>query len=259
MDSQQLKELSTVLYYADRWKFRIPPISSRRSSLSEKEGYEIQRHLISRYGAPEEVRAGYKMGGISYGLPPGAFGPHYGILLKEKVFSSGVRLDCSAYLEPGLEAETAVLLGMDLPAGSTAEEAEKAVKDLFPAFELVESRQQRTGKTMPDSLADNASFGACILGEPVPAARIGGKRIAVSVRRNGEEISLSAGNVSISELAEALLWLAAKAEESGSRLKAGDLILAGALTRPLVPLVPGVTVCACFDGLGEVMAEGGMP
>ena len=259
MDCQQTEELSTVLYYADRWKFRIPPLSSRLSSLSEEEGYEIQRRLVSRYGSPEKVHAGYKMGGISYGLPPGAFGPHYGILLKEKIFSSGICLDCDAFLEPGLEAETAVLLGRDLPAGSTPQEAKQAIQALYPAFELVESRQQRAGKTMPDSLADNASFGACILGEPVPASRIGEKKISVSVRKNGEEISLSAGNVSISELAEALLWLAAKAEESGSRLQAGNLILAGALTRPLVPLAPGAVVCACFDGLGEVKAEGGAP
>ena len=40
--------------------------------------------------------------------------------------------------------------------------------------------------------------------------------------------------------------------------KLGDLILTGALTRPLVPLEPGVIVSACFNELGEVTAEGGV-
>lgn len=259
MREEEKDGLATVLYYADKLKFQIPPLSGRWPELCEDDGYEIQERLTRKFLAEGRVMAGRKIGGISYlKTAGGGFGPHSGILWKDRILPEGSVLPCGAYLSPGVEAEVAITVSRDLAVGPvTAELAEAAIGQLLPAWEIVESRVIRQGKTLPDSLADNAAYGGCVLGPAREAEAFRGQKIGISLYKNGAPLAVSTGTVDLGQLAASLAWLANHLIRRGGGIRKGECILTGALTKPLLPLERGDTLSARFEGLGEATITGG--
>lgn len=253
MDKQSKEELSTVLYYADRMKYRIPPIGSIFADYTEQDGYDIQELLIERYRRNGYTLSGLKAGGIGYcSSAKGGFPPHYGEILTHKIIPSGSVISISDYLSPGVEAEISVTLKENVTCGPvTAEDILPLIGSVFPSWELVESREERKGKTMKDSLADNAAFGACIPGEPATAIPGYDIPIGVKVYTDGSETDILCGSATLRQIAEAVAWLANARLRRGKGIPAGEIIMAGAMTKPLIFLEPGKKYTASFDIIGE--------
>ncbi|MFE7415430.1 fumarylacetoacetate hydrolase family protein, partial [Streptomyces laurentii] len=68
---------------------------------------------------------------------------------------------------------------------------------------------------------------------------------------DGETVSTGSGAACLGDPVAAVVWLARQARELGEPLRAGQVILSGALG-PMRPVTPGTAVHATVTGLGSV-------
>jgi len=129
----------------------------------------------------------------------------------------------------------------------------------------VDSRVAGWDISIVDTVADNASSGLFTLGpERVPPGgldlascqmRLWRSRHLPGERSPGppEEVSAGSGEACLGHPAAAVAWLAATARLYGQPLRAGEIVLSGALG-PMVPVAAGDRFTADIGGLGRVSA-----
>ncbi len=144
------------------------------------------------------------------------------------------------------------MLGRDLPDPQTTPEmVAEAVATVHAAIEIVDSRIADWKITFADTVADNGSSAFFVLGRaglPLLGLDLEGAAMAMTV--NGEAASTGVGAAALGNPLNAAAWLARTLAGRGEPLKAGDILLAGALG-PMVALNPGDHVRADVGGLGD--------
>lgn len=177
--------------------------------------------------------------------------PDFGALFDDMRVDDGGRLDPARCIQPKAEAEIAFLLVADLPnADTTPEDVAAAVASVHAAIEIVDSRIADWKITFADTVADNGSSAYFVLAEHgLPLAGLDLEGAAMEMRINGEVVSTGIGSAALGNPLNAAAWLARTLATRGDPLKAGDVLLAGALG-PMVALTPGDVVCAEVAGIG---------
>ncbi len=126
---------------------------------------------------------------------------------------------------------------------------------VLPAIEVVDSRVAGWRIRLVDTVADNASSGLVVLGGRLRAVdELDLRLVGVVVSRNGEVIDTGAGAAALGNPARCVAWLANKLASFGAGLRAGDVVLPGAVHR-MVDVVPGDVFRAEFAYLGAVTAR----
>lgn len=178
--------------------------------------------------------------------------PDFGVLFDDMAVTDGGTLDSARAIQPKAEAEIAFVLGKDLPdPDTTPEMVASAVASVHAAIEIVDSRIADWKISFADTVADNGSSAFFVLakeGKPLPGLDIFTCGMVMEI--NGEIVSLGAGAAALGHPLYAAAWLAQTLARRGEPLKAGDILLAGALG-PMVALNPGDHVRAIVGGLGE--------
>jgi 2-keto-4-pentenoate hydratase len=129
-----------------------------------------------------------------------------------------------------------------------------AIDCALPAIEVVGSRIADWDIQIVDTIADNASAGVFVLGTtPRRLGDFDPRLCGMVLERGGEPVSTGAGAACLGNPLTAVLWLARKMVEVGRPLRAGDIVLSGALG-PLVPVAPGEVVELRISGVGSVRA-----
>ncbi len=220
--------------------------------------YRIQERFNAARVSPEITVVGRKIGATSQAVQQqlGVDQPDFGVLFSDMAYSDGDVIPIDRLLQPRAEAEIAFVLGADLAEGPLdIAQCRAAVAEAVAALEIVDSRITDWNISFADTVADNASSGLYVLGterrtlddfEPVD--------VAMSMRIDGEEVSTGNGAACLGDPLNALSWLAQQARTFGEPLRAGQVILSGALG-PMRPLHPGATVTAAISGLGTVTAS----
>lgn len=251
--TQDLSSLAKMLRLARTERVACEPLTKLFPELSTGQAYAIQQENLD---AQELPRIGSKIGLTSRAVQRqlGVSAPDFGGLLSNMLVPLGEVIDTSALMQPRAEAEIAFVLGQDLDhlEHVTVPDIIRATAYLLPAIEIIDSRIADWKITYQDTIADNASSGLFVLGQdPVALDRVPLERCGMALRKNGSLVSTGAGAASMGHPLTAMAWLANTLAHMNQPLKAGQIILSGALG-PVTPVVAGDALQADIAHLGQL-------
>lgn len=232
----------------------IPPLREFLDPTDAFGAYSVQAINTRRWQLDGRRIVGRKAGLTSKVVQSqlGVEQPDFGVLFADMEVADGGSLDPAKCLQPKAEAEIAFVLGADLPSPSTtAEQAASAVATVHAAIEIVDSRIADWRITFADTVADNGSSAFFVLardGKPLTGLDLEGAAMAMTF--DGVTVSEGVGAAALGNPLNAAAWLARTLADAGEPLKAGDILLAGALG-PMVALTPGAIVRAAIENIGE--------
>lgn len=206
------------------------------------------------------VGSGRRIVGLKVGLTSkavqqqlGVDQPDFGVLFDDMEHLDGDTIPMARLIQPKVEAEVALVVGADLADKALSwSEFLRGLAYALPALEIVDSVIQDWKITLVDTVADNASSALFVLGnQPVDIGRLDLGALGMQMGINGQTVSVGTGAACLGHPLRAAYWLARTMAERGQSLKAGQVILSGALG-PMVPLQAGDAVHASMGALGSV-------
>jgi 2-keto-4-pentenoate hydratase len=228
------------------------------------EGMSIQdAYAVADLNIRRDVAAGASVVGWKAGLTAssvqqqlGVDSPDFGALLDTAAYGSGEAVPLHRLLQPKVEAEVAFVLENDLPQRRvTAADVMRSTAYVVPALEIVDSRITNWDIAILDTVADNASSGLFTLGlKPTLLTQVDVGDVTMNMMHAGEMVSSGSGGACMGNPINAVVWLANTLVELGTPLRAGDIILSGALGPMATVQGPG-SFEASIQGLGTVRAE----
>jgi len=233
----------------------IPPLREELAGGGLQQAYAVQQANVRHALAQGRRIVGRKIGLTSRAVQQqlGVDQPDFGALLDDMALCDGEEVQPGQVLQAKVEAEVAFVLGRDLdqPQASPAE-VMRAVEFVLPAIEIVGSRIANWDIRLLDTVADNASSGLFVVGnEPRLLRKVDLRLCGMVMERRGEEVSTGTGLACLGHPVNAVVWLARTLVQMGEPLRAGDVVMSGALG-PMVKAEPADLFEARIEGLGSV-------
>jgi len=216
--------------------------------------YAVQRLLTEDSQQRGRRIVGHKIGLTSPAVQRqlGVDQPDSGVLFADMQVASGATVTTNMLLQPKVEAEIAFILAEDLEGDLSDSRIRAAAGIAMPAIEIVDSRVRDWSISIVDTIADNGSSALFVLGSEVAAAAdLDFVSRTMRLTQDGDVVSAGRGSDCLGSPLNALRWLARTAQDNGSPLRAGHIVLSGALG-PMVPVRPGSSYTADIDGIGSV-------
>ncbi|MFV0462677.1 MAG: 2-keto-4-pentenoate hydratase [Nostocoides sp.] len=258
METAHRSEAAERLLQAYVTRTPIEPLTSTYEGMDLEDAYAIQLLQMERLLADGRTVKGHKVGLTSVAMQKllGVTNPDYGHLLDDFFYLEHAPIPAERFLQARVEPEVAFVLKKPLRGpGVTLHEAVAAIDFVLPALEIVDSRIRDWKIGLFDTIADNASSGALVLGStPTALPEVDLRLTGANLHKNGELIGTGAGGAVLGSPITSLVWLANTVGARGVTLEAGHVILPGAVCA-MVPVAAGDTVTATFAGLGSVTAR----
>ncbi|MDC7786862.1 hypothetical protein PQJ75_10750 [Rhodoplanes sp. TEM] len=206
------------------------PLDDPRLARGMAAQMELRRGALRDGAGP----IGWKVG---FGAPAGLAklkitAPIVGFLLDRNVLASGATVPLSRFAMPVAEPEVAVEMGADLPGGGDEAAAAAAIAALGPAIELADFSPTDDAEAI---LSGNIFHRHVIFGPRLPRPRGDTAGLASTVLRDGtavpapDDVTANTGS-----LARVVRHVADTLAALGETLRAGDVIIAGSITPPLM-------------------------
>lgn len=217
--------------------------------------YAVQRSLTQQRLASGGSVVGHKIG-LTSRVVQEQFGvgtPDFGVLFDDMLLVDGDSVPLERFIAPRVEGEIAFVLHSDLPSErTTIIDVLRATEFVLPAIEIVDSRIEGWDIRITDTIADNASSGAFVLGT-TPFSHIGLDltELGMVIEHAGQPVSTGAGVACLNSPVAAVAWLAREVSARGDHLRAGEVVLSGALG-PMVSVKAAGRYRLEIAGLGDV-------
>ncbi len=217
-------------------------------------------YAVQEVNTNADIEAGRRVSGRKIGITSkavmdqvGVDQPDFGTLFVDMEYGDGVPIEAGRLMQPRVEAEVALVLEHDLDHGEHSfNDIVRATAYALPSIEIVDSRIAEWNIRIVDTVADNASCGLYVLGgKPVPLSAVDLRTIPMRLELDGQLAAEGEGAACLGHPLNAARWLADQMSRRGTPLRAGDVVMTGALG-PMKPIGTGQTVAVDFGPLGTV-------
>ncbi|MGK0721585.1 fumarylacetoacetate hydrolase family protein [Leucobacter sp. W1478] len=255
LDQTQREAIAAELVQADIDRTILPRLTARYDGMEVEDSYAIQKIWSDR-----RIEAGARLVGHKIGLTSkvmqvatGITEPDYGVIHDDMVFESGSVIEFDRFSNVRIEVELAFVLAKPLAGPNvTLFDVLDATAYVVPALEVLNSHLELEGRTIVDTISDNAAMGAMVIGgRPMKVDDIDLPWASAMLYRNETIEESGVAGAVLGNPAMGVAWLANKLAQHGQTLEAGEIILAGSFTRPMW-VFKGDTVHADYGTLGSV-------
>ncbi|HEV8344205.1 MAG TPA: fumarylacetoacetate hydrolase family protein [Candidatus Binatia bacterium] len=255
LSEEQVRKAAEELFNAEQQHKTLRPLTASFPDIEPDEAYHIQLALIEMKKAQGAKVVGKKIGLTSKAMQKmlNVDQPDYGHILDGMLVEDGAAFVINELIQPKIEPEIAFVLDKDLQGpGVSAIQVLAGTRFVVPALEIIDSRIEAWKIKLCDTIADNASSARVVLGSsPKRVDQIDLRLVGMVLEKNGEVVHTGAGAAVLGHPANAVAWLANAVGKYGVSLKAGEVIMPGAICAA-ADVAAGDFVRASFDGLGVV-------
>lgn len=233
----------------------IAPLTETYPGITVEDAYRIQLLTIDAWKAEGRKVVGKKIGITSIPIQEmlGVDEPDYGHLMDTMLLYEDMEISANTFIAPRIEGEIAFVLKKDLTGpGVTPGDVIRSTAGVMPALEIIDSRVKDWKIKIQDTVADNASGAAFVLGaRMVPIKKLDLRNVGFVFIKNGKIAATAAGAAVLGGPVQSVAWLANKLGDYGIGLKAGEIILSGSAVAA-VPVEKGDSINLTVDRIGAV-------
>ena len=204
--------------------------------------------------AAGEAPLGWKVG---LGAPAtmqklGLQAPVVGFLMQRALSASGSTVSLKGYAKPVMEPEIAVRMAGDLPGGATRKETAAAIKEIMPAIELADLERVPASDNLDKVLEGNIFQRHVLLGANTRSGASTEGLTSRLIRRGAETARSTDPEALTGKLIDIVSHVANMLAAFGERLSAGDIIITGSITPPVMIEPDETEITHAIDPIGEV-------
>jgi 2-oxo-3-hexenedioate decarboxylase len=242
--------LDAIAKRLDEAAINAQAVSQLEENIDIPTAYEVQRRSIARRLARGERRIGIKMGLTSKAkmAQVGVSEMGWGRLTDGMLVEDGGTLHRTRYIHPRAEPEIAFRLKAPLRGAVSTLEACAAIDAIAPAIEVIDSRFKNFKFRSSDSIADNTSSAALMIG-PWSPANVDISNLGMVMIVNGEPVGIGSSAAILGHPLRSLVSAARLLGRYGDGLEAGDILMSGGATAAY-PLTAGMRVQLRVESIG---------
>lgn len=257
----QIQDAAQRHHRAEQTRTPMRAYSQDHADITIEDGYAIQDAWMEIKQTEGRKIIGRKVGLTSRAMQQAMKidEPDFGTLLDDMLFENGATLNAADFIDPRIEVELTFVLKEYLFGDNLSiADVMDATDYIVPSLELIAARSHRvdpdTGYTrkVMDTIADNAANAGIIVGENrIKPDAFDPRWAGAILYRNGIVEETGLGAAILDHPANGLIWLAKRFAPHGIKLEAGQFIMSGSFTRPVIARA-GDHFKADFGALGSV-------
>lgn len=228
-----IADIAKRLRTAQETQTPIPAFADELDKNDYAAAYAIQRQNFEHWRNAGRRCTGWKIGLTSKRVQAqlGVDQPDYGALFADTEITGNTPFPIQNLIAPRVEAELALVLKSDITnPDASIEELAKTIEWVIPSLEIVDSRLKDWKIGILDTIGDNGASAAYVLGtERKKISEINLETCQMELLKNGAQASNGKGSDCLGNPLNALKWLATTLIDHGTPLRAGDLVMTGAL------------------------------
>ena len=254
LTEEDRRKAAEAILKAERERVPCPQLSKTFPEMEIADAYRVQDLWAQARIANGARLAGHKIGLTSRAMQMASkiTEPDYGRILDDALYNDGAQIKADSFIKPRLEVELAFIMGEDLSGPACrVHDVMRATEFVVPALEIIDYRTE-VPRAIVDTIADNAAFGAIVLGGlTIRPFDVDVRWIGATLSQNGiiEESGVSAAIMG--HPAAGIAWLVNKLHDVGAGLKKGQIVLGGSFTRP-VDIRKGDVIHADYGPRGAI-------